>query len=109
MTLPKKILMTADTVGGVWSYSVELCRALADRDIEVALCTMGRKPTAAQFAEAGELENTKLFPSELRLEWMADPWDDVEWAGNWLLDIAEDFEPELIHLNTYAHGALQWG
>jgi glycosyltransferase involved in cell wall biosynthesis len=40
---------------------------------------------------------------------MADPWEDVELAGNWLLDVAEDFEPELIHLDTYAHGALPWG
>jgi glycosyltransferase involved in cell wall biosynthesis len=109
MNLPKKILMTADTIGGVWTYSVELCRALEAREIEVALCTMGRKPTDAQLDELAPLENTTLFPSEFRLEWMPDPWEDVEFAGNWLLDIADEFQPDLIHLNTYAHGALPWG
>jgi hypothetical protein len=27
---PKRILMTTDTVGGVWSYSLELARALGE-------------------------------------------------------------------------------
>jgi len=109
MTLPTKILMTADTIGGVWTYSVELCRALADYNIEIALCTMGREPTQAQIAEIASLENTKLFPSEFRLEWMADPWENVECAGAWLLRIADEFQPDLIHLNNYAHGHLAWG
>ena len=39
--LPRKVLMTADTVGGVWTYAVELARGLADRGVEVALATMG--------------------------------------------------------------------
>jgi glycogen(starch) synthase len=109
MTFPKKILMTADTVGGVWSYSIELCRALADHNVQLALCTMGRDPTPAQIAEVSRLKNVEFHPSEFRLEWMADPWEDVEFAGGWLLNIAEEFQPDLIHLNNYAQGDLQWG
>jgi glycogen(starch) synthase len=109
MSSPKRILMTADTVGGVWSYSIELCRALAEHDIEIALCTMGREPTAAQIAEVSRLANVAFHPSEFRLEWMADPWEDVEFAGAWLLTTAEEFQPDLIHLNNYAQGDLPWG
>jgi glycosyltransferase involved in cell wall biosynthesis len=37
---------------------------------------------------------------------MDDPWDDVERAGEWLLDLEDDEEPNVVHLNGYAHGAL---
>ena len=38
---PRHVLMTADTVGGVWTYAVELVRALAPHRVTVALATMG--------------------------------------------------------------------
>lgn len=105
---PQKILMTADTVGGVWTYALELIRALAPHGIEVALATMGAKLTDEQWSEADELENVRIFESDFRLEWMDDPWDDVERAGRWLLELERAFQPDLVHLNGYAHGALPW-
>ena len=36
-----KVLMTADTVGGVWTYALELAGALAPHGVTVALATMG--------------------------------------------------------------------
>jgi glycogen(starch) synthase len=105
---PDRILMTADTVGGVWTYAIELCHALGDFEIAVALCTMGGEPSQDQVREARALENVEFFPSEFRLEWMENPWEDVAESGRWLLRIAERFQPDLIHLNTYAHGALPW-
>jgi glycogen synthase len=104
----KRVLMTGDTVGGVWTYSIELCRALAEHDVEVALCTMGREPSAAQLKEVRALGNVEFHPSEFRLEWMVDPWEDVEFAGSWLLNIADEFQPDVVHLNTFAHGDLRW-
>jgi glycogen(starch) synthase len=105
---PTRVLMTADTIGGVWTYAVELIRALAEQDIEVALATMGREPTAQQMMQVARLGNVQLFASEFRLEWMQDPWNDVELSGQWLSRIAKRFRPDLIHLNTFAHGALPW-
>jgi glycogen synthase len=46
--------------------------------------------------------------SAFALEWMDDPWRDVARAGEWLLRIAEEVEPDLVHLNAYAHAALPW-
>jgi glycogen(starch) synthase len=105
---PNRILMTADTVGGVWTYAIELCRALANYDVEVALATMGREPSQDQIAEVSQLETVRLYPSEFRLEWMENPWEDVANSGRWLLQVAERIKPDLIHLNTFAHGALPW-
>lgn len=103
-----RILMTADTVGGVWTYALDLARALAPYHVSVALATMGQLPTPAQCAEANSVSNLTFHPSAFPLEWMADPWEDVARAGDWLRQLEKDLEPDLIHLNGYAHGGLPW-
>jgi glycogen synthase len=103
-----RLLMTADTIGGVWTYAMDLAAALAEHDVEIALATMGRLPSDAQRAEARERPNVRLFESAYTLEWMTEPWDDIAQAGRWLLDIRDEFNPDIVHLNGYAHGALPW-
>ncbi|HEV7923378.1 MAG TPA: glycosyltransferase family 4 protein [Thermoanaerobaculia bacterium] len=101
-----RVLMTADAIGGVWGYSMELARALAPEGIELVIATMGDAPSAAQRAEAAELRNVTLVDSTFRLEWMPQPWPDVDRAGEWLLGLERDFSPHVVHLNGYAHAAL---
>ncbi|HYH44469.1 MAG TPA: glycosyltransferase family 4 protein, partial [Thermoanaerobaculia bacterium] len=103
--MPRKVLMTADTVGGVWTYALELARGLADQGIEVAIATMGAPVDGLQREMAGRIPRLKVFESNFKLEWMDDPWRDVERAGDWLLGLEERFAPDLIHLNGYAHAA----
>lgn len=105
---PRCVLMTADAVGGVWQYSLELCRGLAEKDIRVVLATIGPRPSAAQRAEVRQLGNVTLCESDFRLEWMDEPWTDVMRAGEWLLELAQRYDPDLIHLNGYAHAVLPW-
>jgi len=100
--------MTTDAVGGVWDYSLELCRALRPFDIEILLATMGPLPRPDQRAAAAALSHVTLRESRFRLEWMDAPWDDVERAGEWLMELERRFRPEIIHLNGYAHAALAW-
>jgi len=100
--------MTADAVGGVWTYALDLARALAPHGISVALATMGRLPTPSQQAEAGTVPGLSLHSSAFALEWMADPWEDVARAGDWLLGLEREIRPDVIHLNGYAHGGLLW-
>ena len=106
MSDPRRILMTADTIGGVWSYAISLSRALAPS--EVVLATMGAPLDAAKWAEARAVENLRVVESRFRLEWMREPWEEVEHAGRWLLELAARTGPDLIHLNQFAHGALRW-
>ena len=101
--------MTADTVGGVWTYALELTAALAGRDVEVTLAAMGPGLGPEQRAEAGVSRARRVYAERFRLEWMEEPWEDVERAGEWLLRIAEEVEPDVVHLNGYAHAALPWG
>jgi glycogen synthase len=100
--------MTADTVGGVWTYALELTRALEPYGIEVLLALMGPPLSAAQRHQARRISNLNLFKSNYKLEWMPDCWSDVKRAGEWLLHLEHRLQPDLIHLNGYAHANLPW-
>ena len=100
--------MTTDAVGGVWRYSLDLIRGFAAHGAEVLLATMGPRPSEDQRAQVAAIPNVTLAESDYALEWMANPWADVEAAGNWLLNLSEKFRADLIHLNGYAHAVLLW-
>src|SRR5918993_54760 len=104
----RPILMTADPIGGVWQYAQELCRELAKRDVNVVLATMGRQLDRVERVLIRDLHNVELCESAYKLEWMSEPGSDVKAAGHWLLDLESRFQPSLIHLNQYSHGASPW-
>lgn len=102
------ILMTADTIGGVWTYAVDLCRALQDHGVKIHLATMGEPLSCSQRNTINELVNVELLESNFALEWMENPWEEVDEAGDWLLQLERQIQPDLIHLNNYVHGSLPW-
>jgi glycogen synthase len=104
----QRVLMTADTVGGVWQYALELARVLARHGDEVVLATMGGQPTRDQRREVASIPNLELRSSDYKLAWMSDPWADVEQAGDWLRSLAGEVQPDIVHLNDYSHGDLPW-
>src|SRR5438067_10680275 len=97
--------MTADTVGGVFSYAIDLARALAPHGVRVALATMGGPLSVAQRREA---EGLTVFESAYRQEWMDDPWEDVTRAGDWLLGLEARLCPSIVHVNGLVHPALHF-
>jgi glycogen(starch) synthase len=105
----KLVLMTADTVGGVWHYAIELAAALGAHDVRVVLATMGAALTPPQRAQAAAVRTLEVVESEYKLEWMTDPWEDVARAGEWLLELERAFAPDYVHLNQFAFGALPFG
>jgi glycosyltransferase involved in cell wall biosynthesis len=101
------VLMTADTVGGVWQYALQLSRRLAaDHGWRIELATMGAPLSASQRREAASISNLGLHEASHRLEWMEQPWEDVARAGEWLLSLERRLNPDVVHLNQYAFGAL---
>jgi glycosyltransferase involved in cell wall biosynthesis len=103
-----KVLMTADPVGGVWTFALELCAGLAGHGVRVALATLGAPLTTAQRLAAAAVPGLELEESAFRLEWMAEPWADLERAGRWLLRLEREHRPDVIHLNHLVHGELPW-
>jgi glycosyltransferase involved in cell wall biosynthesis len=97
-----RVLIATDTVGGVFTYTAELARALEAAGDEVVVATMGPRPRRRQ----RQLLPARVHESGYRLEWMEDPWDEVAAAGEWLLRLEEEERPDVVHLCSYAHGAL---
>lgn len=106
--VPHRVLITADTLGGVWTYSIEMARGLTALGVEVGLAAMGRSLLPDQRKDLESIPELVFFGSDFRLEWMQNPWAEVALAGEWLLEIAERFSPDVIHSNTYAHSNLPW-
>lgn len=100
-----RLLITTDTLGGVFTYTLQLLQALGNR-VQAAVCTMGKPLTVAQRQALRALPQVTLYESSFKLEWMDKPWLEVEQAGQWLLQISKEFNPDLVHLNQFAFGKL---
>ena len=103
-----KLLITTDPVGGVWTYTTELLAQLCPLGVDVALASIGGRISSSQREELQALGHLRVHESAAKLEWMDNPWKDVSDSGQWLLEIARDFKPDVIHLNQYSHGSLPW-
>jgi glycosyltransferase involved in cell wall biosynthesis len=108
MSRIRHILMTADTIGGVFFYALELSSALARHGVRTTLATMGGLLSPAQRRAAAGVRGLSIFESTYQLEWMDEPWDDIARAGEWLLALERRVRPDVVHLNGYAHGALEF-
>jgi glycogen(starch) synthase len=99
------VLMTIDTVGGVWHQGLQLAAGLVQRGMRVSLATMGALLSPAQRAQAARVRGVQIHESRWRLEWMDDARDDVSRAGDWLLGLEARLRPDVVHLNQFAFGA----
>ena len=108
MSFGQHVLMTADGLGGVWTYAVELAASLRTHGIRLTLATMGGTLSPEQRSQVAAIDRCELEESSYKLEWMENAWDDVDAAGEWLLALERRCKPDLIHLNGYAHAVLPW-
>lgn len=100
----RRVLLTCDTVGGVWTFALELAQGLAASGIDVLLASLGGMPSSEQRAAASRIRPVRLVSSDFKLEWMQDPWNDVAASGRWLAELAREYSPDLVHLNSFGHG-----
>lgn len=105
-----RVLVTTDTVGGVWTFTQELTTGLLDRGHAVALFSLGRPPSPDQQSWA---DNTRIafasrftyVATDCALEWMQNNERAYAVAPE-LLRLAEDFNADLVHSNQFCFGAL---
>jgi glycogen(starch) synthase len=100
-------LITADTVGGVWTYARELVSGLAHRGVQVTLVSFGDIPTAAQTDWMDGLRGVDFRPTAFRLEWMQEVEEDIAASSEYLATVISEVKPDIVHLNQYAYGALK--
>jgi glycosyltransferase involved in cell wall biosynthesis len=108
-TVPQRVFMTADAVGGVWSYALELACGLSERGIAVQLAVLGPEPNAAQFAAADTIPSLSLVATCLPLDWTARSEAELERTVGELKLLARQFDADLVHLHAPAlAGSRRW-
>jgi glycosyltransferase involved in cell wall biosynthesis len=108
MTMPLRILMTADAVGGVWVYATELACALCRAGNAVMLAVIGPRPRPDQLRPLRSVPGLQLKITDRLLEWMDPAGTDIRRAGQMLRSIADAFQPDVVHLNSFREGNLNW-
>ena len=99
------VLITADTVGGVWTYTRELTCGLVARGHRVTLVSFGRIPAPGQ-AFWVHRNNLDYRPTAFPLEWMEDAQDGIARSIEYLTGIIEETRPDILHFSQFCYGAL---
>lgn len=100
----QRVLMTGDAVGGVWTFTLELAAQLGEFGVEVVLVTFGGMPGPQQARDAASLPSLTLISKPWKLEWMTDPWCDLERSAELVHSLSQEFHPDVIHLNSFGLG-----
>jgi glycosyltransferase involved in cell wall biosynthesis len=101
-----RIMMTADAVGGVWTYATSLSSALTAAGCEVHIVTMGPRPRADQRAMLRDCIH--LIESDLALEWQDAGGSDIERARQRLALFEGEIRPDIVHLNSFREASFAW-
>ncbi len=102
-----RILVTADTVGGVWTYTRELVTGLMLRGIRVTLVSFGGLPSPEQRQWMRNLPRLDYRPTAFKLEWMQDSEADLAASADYLQSVIQEVRPDVLHFNQYYYGALE--
>ncbi len=103
------VLITTDTVGGVWTYTQELVKALTVRGNRVTLVSFGKLPKIDQIAWAESFDQLDYRPTEYRLEWMEVAQRDIEESRAYLEMVVREVRPDILHLNQYCYSDVAVG
>ena len=99
-----RLFLTADAVGGVWPYALDLASGLRPHGVETILAVLGPNPSGAQRAAADAL-GLAVVETGLPLDWTAREARQVEEAASTLAGLATDAKPDIVHLNSAALAA----
>jgi glycosyltransferase involved in cell wall biosynthesis len=96
-----RLLMTVDTVGGVWQYATELAAALAGSGYQVELAVIGPPADAAQRMNAQAVGAT-LIDTGLALDWLSADEPMVVATATAIARLAQQRGADLVQLNQPA-------
>ncbi|MFC7396145.1 glycosyltransferase family 4 protein [Chelatococcus sp. GCM10030263] len=99
---PLKLLMTADAVGGVFQYALDLASGLHAHGITTTLAVMGPAMQPAQAVAALEVPGLTILDTRLPLDWLAEDAHSVGEAAHALARIARQRGADLVQVNTPA-------
>jgi glycosyltransferase involved in cell wall biosynthesis len=94
--------MTADAVGGVWTYASDLAAGLAERGVDVTIAVLGpcddhNRYTSPYFRT--------IMASDVTLDWLAETPEQVLEGGEAVARLATEVDADIVHLNSPALAA----
>jgi glycogen synthase len=101
-----RVLVTTDTISGVWTYTQELVTGLANRGVQVTLVSFGDIPLPERTAWMNDVAGLDYRPTAFRLDWMQDGEQDFGDSSAYLTAVAQEVRPALLHLNQLCYGSL---
>ncbi len=105
---PRRVLLTADTVGGIWTYALDLARGLSGHGVRVVLVTLGPKPRPMQLAAAAGVPGLVVRALEQPLDWMARSEEELRRAATAVAELAARSDVDLVHLHSPALGIVRF-
>ncbi|MBZ5721542.1 MAG: glycosyltransferase family 4 protein [Acidobacteriia bacterium] len=100
------VLVTADTLSGVWTYTRELVTGLVSRGVRVTLVSLGEIPFPDQTSWMDNLHGLEYRPTAFRLDWMQEGEQDLKDSSAYLVALTQELKPDLLHLNHMCYGSL---
>jgi glycosyltransferase involved in cell wall biosynthesis len=100
------VLVTTDTLSGVWTYTQELVIGLVSRGVRVTLVSLGDIPLPQQTSWMDGLQGLEYRPTAFRLDWMQEAEQDLRDSSAYLGALVRELKPDLLHLNQLCYGSL---
>ncbi len=100
------ILVTTDTLSGIWTYTRELVSGLVSRGARVTLVSFGEVPLPHQTSWMDNLHGLEYRPTAFRLDWMEEGQSDLHDSFAYLVSLISEIRPNILHLNHLCYGSL---
>lgn len=104
---PRRVVMSADAVGGVWRYAIDLAGSLQQRGVAVALAGFGPPPSRAQRAEA-DAARLQLTWTDQPLDWMPGGLAASASVRREIARAADAFKADIAHVNSLAYAGREF-
>lgn len=97
-----KLFMTADAVGGVFQYALDLARALEPHGLRTTLAMLGPPMDESRRTMARKIHGLTIVETGLPLDWLASDAESVVDTARAIAGLAAACRADVIHLNTPA-------
>lgn len=97
---PLRLFLTADAVGGVFTYAIDLASGLVAHGVETTLAVLGPAAGREQREAAARVPGLTFIDSHLPLDWLAQDPNAADQAAIEVASLARWHKADVVHLNT---------
>jgi glycogen(starch) synthase len=106
-----RVLITTDTIGGIWTFTRELATGLLEAGCAIVFVSFGASPNGQQQQWACNMQRRRrsqfhFIANNLPLEWMQANESAYTQSARSLQHSMEKFQVDVVHCNQFCFGAL---